>query len=87
MYKKILEPASKEEDYARAAWIVFRTAKGNVFLHDGSNTMNYASAILDPTRDYAALIVCNQGKKKGEAACTSVRDAVIKYMLAREATK
>jgi CubicO group peptidase (beta-lactamase class C family) len=85
MYKKLQEPASKDEVYAPGAWIVWRTKKGNLLMHDGSNTFNYASALIDPTRDYAVLAVCNQGKKKGEAACGALRNAVLEIMLAREA--
>jgi CubicO group peptidase (beta-lactamase class C family) len=90
MYKKLQEP-DKDENYARGAWIaipaekIAPTAKGDILMHDGSNTMNYASALIDPVRDYAVLVVSNQGKKKGEAGCGSVRNAVMVYMLAREA--
>jgi CubicO group peptidase (beta-lactamase class C family) len=87
VYQKLQEPASKEETYAPGAWIVLRTKKGNLLMHDGSNTFNYASALLDPTRDYAVLVVSNQGKKKGEAACTSVRNAMLEIILAQEAAK
>ncbi len=83
MYKKLQEPANKDENYARGAWIVARTGKGNLLLHDGSNTMNYASAVIDPTRDYAFVVVSNQGKKKGEESCGQVRNALLIYMVKR----
>ena len=54
--------------------------------NDGSNTFNYALALIDPARDYAVLAVCNQGgKKKAEAATAALRNAVLEIMLAREA--
>jgi CubicO group peptidase (beta-lactamase class C family) len=83
IYKKLQEPASKDEIYAPLGWIVKRTEKGNILLHDGSNHMNYASAVIDPTRDYAFVVVCNQGKKKAEAACGDVRNVLLNYMVAR----
>jgi CubicO group peptidase (beta-lactamase class C family) len=90
VYKNLQEP-DKDENYTRGAWIalpaekILPSARGNVLMHDGSNTYNYASALLDPTRDYAVLVVANQGKKKAEAACGAVRNAVLGYMLSREA--
>jgi CubicO group peptidase (beta-lactamase class C family) len=83
MYKKLQEPADKDETYAPGGWIILRTGKGNILLHDGSNTFNYAAAVIDPTRDYAFVVVSNQGKKKGEAACADVRNGLLNFMVAR----
>jgi CubicO group peptidase (beta-lactamase class C family) len=89
MYKKLQEPANKDEPYSRGAWLVisaeklFPMVKGNLLLHDGSNTFNYASAVIDPTRDYALLVVSNQGKKKGEESCGQVRNALLLFMVKR----
>jgi hypothetical protein len=92
LYKKLQEPANKGEVYTPGGWIVLPaekilpSAKGNLLMHDGSNTFNYASALIDPARDYAVLAVCNQGgKKKAEAATAALRNAVLEIMLAREA--
>jgi CubicO group peptidase (beta-lactamase class C family) len=88
-YKKLQEPAGKDENYTRGGWIVLRLPadKGKLLMHDGSNTWNYASALIDPARDYAVLVVSNQGKKKGEAACNAVRNALLEIMLAQSAAK
>ena len=68
-YKKLHDTPIKAEVYTLGAWIVLRTPKGNVLMHDGSNMRNYACVVLDPTRDYAILVACNMaGNKRGEAA-------------------
>jgi CubicO group peptidase (beta-lactamase class C family) len=85
-YQKLHEPLDKNESYTLGGWIPVPAAGGGyVLLHDGSNTKNYCCAVLDPTRDWAMLVVCNQGKKPGEEACYALRKALLEKMLTRPA--
>jgi CubicO group peptidase (beta-lactamase class C family) len=56
-------------------------AGGLVLSHDGSNTMNFATAWLAPGRDFAVLVTCNQGGDEARKACHQVRDQIIKEFL------
>jgi CubicO group peptidase (beta-lactamase class C family) len=49
---------------------------GQVFSHAGSNTMNFALVRMAPARDFAVLVVCNQGgtEKACEAAASGLID-------------
>ena len=51
---------------------------GKVLAHNGSNTMNLATAWLAPLKDFAILIVTNQGGPSAEAACDEAVASVIK---------
>jgi CubicO group peptidase (beta-lactamase class C family) len=53
-----------------------KSPQGLVLAHDGSNTMNYASALLLPKRDLAILVVTNQGGELGRKGAHAVRQAV-----------
>ena len=44
-------------------------ARGLILAHDGSNTFWYCAVLLAPERDWAVLVVCNQGGTHGQAAC------------------
>ena len=55
-----------------------KRAGGLVLEHDGSNTLNYASAWLAPGRDFAVLIVTNQGMPAGQKGCHEARAEIIK---------
>lgn len=49
-------------DYALGWGIVEREwGGGTVLTHNGSNTMNFAVVWIAPERDFAVLVVCNQG--------------------------
>jgi CubicO group peptidase (beta-lactamase class C family) len=48
---------------------------GRVFTHAGSNTMNMALVRMAPARDFAVLVVCNQGGT--EKACDDAAMALI----------
>jgi CubicO group peptidase (beta-lactamase class C family) len=48
---------------------------GQVFSHAGSNTMNFALVRMAPARDFAVLVVCNQGGS--EKACDDAATALI----------
>jgi CubicO group peptidase (beta-lactamase class C family) len=66
----------KPESYARLhsapfggnyamGWLVLDRpwGGGQVFTHTGSNTMNMAVVWMAPARDFAVLVVCNQGDR------------------------
>jgi CubicO group peptidase (beta-lactamase class C family) len=82
-YKPLHESPNKDESYTLGAWIEARLPFGSLLMHDGSNTLNYAAAVLDPKHDFAILVVCNQGgeKKKGAAACGAIRNALIPALI------
>ena len=80
-YKKLQTPPAKGLDYTAGGWLYYKLPKGVVLSHDGSNTLNYATAILVPSKDTAILIVTNQGGKKANVACHQLRDALLKKLL------
>jgi CubicO group peptidase (beta-lactamase class C family) len=74
-YKRLHTPPFVDQDYARG-WLVAKRpwGGGTVYTHSGSNTMNYAVVWIAPQRDFAVLIVTNQG---GDAAAKGCDVAVI----------
>jgi CubicO group peptidase (beta-lactamase class C family) len=48
---------------------------GRVFTHSGSNTLNFAVVWMAPERDFAVLVVCNQGG--ADKACDAVASGLI----------
>jgi CubicO group peptidase (beta-lactamase class C family) len=48
---------------------------GHVYTHTGSNTMNMAVVWMAPSRDFAVLVVCNQGE--ADKACDDVASGLI----------
>jgi CubicO group peptidase (beta-lactamase class C family) len=65
-YEKLFTVPGKG-NYAVGGWLVIeKGAFGERTLtHDGSNTMNYATALLLPGRDLAVLVATNQGGPGG----------------------
>ncbi len=53
---------------------------GPVLTHAGSNTMNYAVAWLAPRRDFAVLVVTNQGGEPASKACDETASALIRWL-------
>ena len=80
-YKKLHEPLAKGLDYTPGGWLYYKTSAGVFLSHDGSNTLNYACAVLVPSKDIAILVVTNQGGKKAGAACLQLRDALVKKLV------
>ncbi len=71
------------ENYA-LGWRVLERgwAKGTVWYHGGSNTLNYASIWIAPALDFAAISVCNSGTDDGfEAANDAVGVPIKRYIL------
>jgi CubicO group peptidase (beta-lactamase class C family) len=52
---------------------------GPVLTHAGSNTMNYAVAWLAPKRDFAVLVVANQGGETAAKACDEAASVLIRW--------
>ncbi len=76
----------KPESYARLqsapfggsyalGWGVIKSPEGELFTHTGSNTFNVAVVWMAPSRNFAALVVCNQGGS--EKACNEATAALI----------
>jgi CubicO group peptidase (beta-lactamase class C family) len=55
--------------------------RGRVLGHDGSNTLNYATALLFLDRDLAVLVVTNQGGSDGQKGAHEARAALVKRLL------
>ena len=86
-YKKLHTSPFADEFYTTGGWggrAKSRRAAGLVLFHDGSNTMNYATAWLAPRRDFAVLVVANQGMPAGEESCHEAREQILKRFLPRE---
>jgi len=57
---------------------------GTVFSHAGSNTVNYAVVWMAPTRNFALLVVTNEGGDAGAGkACDDAAAAMIQYYTSR----
>jgi CubicO group peptidase (beta-lactamase class C family) len=71
-------------DYA-LGWLVVERGwgGGEVLTHTGCNTMNFAVAWLAPKRDFAVLVVCNQGDAVAEKAADAAASALIQEWQAR----
>ena len=50
---------------------------GTVYSHAGSNTMNYAVVWMAPLKDFAVLVVTNQGGPQAEAGTDEAASALI----------
>jgi CubicO group peptidase (beta-lactamase class C family) len=62
-YKVLHAPPKTEPFFTRGGWGCLEKeprAGGLVLTHDGSNSMNYATAWLAPDRDFAVLVACYQ---------------------------
>jgi CubicO group peptidase (beta-lactamase class C family) len=76
-YRRLHEPAEKGETYTPGGWIYVPAPSGAMLAHDGSNTMNYCTALVMPKRDLAVLVVCNQGIEKAGKAVHAVQKEVL----------
>jgi hypothetical protein len=54
---------------------VIKSPEGEAFTHTGSNTCNVAVVWMAPSRNFAALVVCNQGGS--EKACNEAAGGLI----------
>ncbi len=82
-------PAKDENQYAMGWGVATRPwAKGTrdddtgrVLTHSGSNTMWFCIAWLAPERDFAVLVMCNQGGDAATKACDEAAGALIAQYL------
>lgn len=58
-------------------------AGGRALTHTGSNTMNYAVAWLAPAKDFAVLVMTNQGGRTTFNACDEAAVALIEFFAKR----
>jgi hypothetical protein len=81
-YRVLLTPPAGG-DYA-FGWLVADRdwGGGMVLTHTGSNTMNLAVAWLAPLRNFAVLVVTNQGPPAAAKACDEAAGSLIKLYLA-----
>ena len=84
----ILEPGTFKKlhsppygDYA-FGWLVADRdwAGGRALTHAGSNTQNYAIVWMAPLKDFAVLVMTNQGGDKAAKACDDAAGALIQYL-------
>lgn len=80
-YKPLQSAPFPDTGYTGGGWISGRDGSGRFLGHDGSNTMNYATAHLLLDRDLAVLVAVNQGGDAGQKACAEARQALIKQFL------
>jgi len=82
---RILQAPPFGGDYA-LGWVVVdrEWGGGKVLTHSGSNTMNLAVAWLAPLRDFAVLVVTNQGGPAAFKACDETASALINLYLQKK---
>ena len=71
-YQLLHRSAFEDHAYTRGGWIGGdkKPPTGKYVLgHDGSNLLNYATAWVAPSRDFAVLVVANQGGEEAKKAC------------------
>lgn len=79
---EILHAPAPGQDYAMGWGVEKRDwAGGRVLTHAGSNTMWYAVTWIAPAKNFAVLVMCNQGGKEAEKACDEACAALIEDYL------
>jgi CubicO group peptidase (beta-lactamase class C family) len=85
---KILQTPPFGGDYALGWLVVDREWGGGLVLsHSGSNTMNFAVVWIAPARDFAVLVVCNQGGPVAFKACDEAASKLIDLHLGKPEVK
>ena len=86
-YKKLQTPPFGGE-YAMGWLVVEREwGGGTVLSHNGSNTMNFAVVWIAPLRDFAVLVVCNEGAPVAFKACDEAASKLIALHLGKPEVK
>ena len=80
-YRQLHRPQRDGLVLTPGGWAAVAGRGGPILVHDGSNTMNYATAMLLPRADLAVLVVCNQGGSRGEKACHQMLGALLARLL------
>lgn len=83
-YERLLSPPFGG-DYA-LGWVITERpwGGGKVLVHNGSNTMNFATVWVAPLRNFAVLVVTNQGGPAAQKACDEAAGGLIKRYLDRK---
>jgi CubicO group peptidase (beta-lactamase class C family) len=87
-YRKLDSAPYRDPFCALGAWVGYDDPKKTprlLLAHDGSNTFNFASAMLFPDEDLAVLVVTNQGTLggPGQKGCHEARDQLLKLLTGR----
>lgn len=70
--------ASYSERYTPGGWVIIPTpAFGNVFAYDGSNTLNYASALIIPSKIFVFAAGTNAGSSDAQTAISETLNLAI----------
>lgn len=83
-FRKLHSVSVKDSDYTLGGWGLVKNhprAKGTVLAHDGSNTMNHATAWLALEHGFAVLVATNQGGDEAKKACVEARRRLIQDYL------
>lgn len=82
-FQKLFQ-AGKDGKYTFGAWGRDQVdwAKDDVFAHDGSNTLNYASAVLVPEHNAIIAAATNSGLARGQGAVHAVIEHIGKILTA-----
>jgi CubicO group peptidase (beta-lactamase class C family) len=83
-YKRLHTAPFRDRPYTPGGWGVTEGSGGPALGHDGSNTMNYASALVFPSRGVAVLVAANQGGDQGEKGCREAREALRAHLAKRQ---
>jgi len=77
-YRRLHTPPVIDADYA-LGWLLVkhRWAGGTAYTHAGSNLMNFALVLMAPQRDFAVLVVTNQGGDDADKGCEEAATALI----------
>lgn len=67
-YKTLHSRTGSTGTYVVGGWLRVEGGAGAVLGHDGTNTLNFATAWIALERDVAVLVVCNQGGDKAKQA-------------------
>jgi CubicO group peptidase (beta-lactamase class C family) len=78
-YKVLLSTPFESKGYAVGGWSTGR----DLYAHNGSNTLNYATIVMMPNLDVAILVATNQGGDPGRKAV----ERVIGKLIANAKTK
>jgi hypothetical protein len=72
----------KELDYAMGwCWAEREWAGGEVLNHGGSNTFWYCVTWIAPKKNFATLVMCNQGPPLAPGAADKITEELIKKYL------
>ncbi len=75
-YSRLHTPAFSDSAYTAGGWGYAKTDPKFELMHDGSNTMNYATCWILPQQNLAILVATNQGGDSANQACREARLAL-----------